>query len=71
MVNTTNSNTQKTSICKTKCPDCDAEIEIPSDTETGEIISCSGCGLELEVKTVKDGRVELQELTIEGEDWGE
>ena len=28
-------------------------------------------GLELEVKQVKGGCVDLQELTIEGEDWGE
>jgi lysine biosynthesis protein LysW len=68
MVNPTNLNPQETSIYKAKCPDCDAELEIPSDTELGEIVSCSGCGLELEVKTVKDGHVDLQELTIEGED---
>ncbi|MCL1970246.1 MAG: hypothetical protein FWF66_02135 [Candidatus Bathyarchaeota archaeon] len=71
MVNSSNSNLQETSIYKAKCPDCDAELEIPSDTESGEIISCPSCGLELEVKAVKDGCVELQELTIEGEDWGE
>ena len=40
-------------------------------TEKGEIVSCPGCGLELEVKQVKGGCVDLQELTIEGEDWGE
>ncbi|MDR2707305.1 MAG: lysine biosynthesis protein LysW [Nitrososphaerota archaeon] len=71
MVDSTNSNPQETSICKANCPDCDAEIDVPSDTEIGEIISCSGCGLELEVKAVKGGCVELQELAIEGEDWGE
>ena len=53
---------------KAKCPDCDA---VPADTEKGEILSCPGCGLELEVKQVKGGCVDLQELTIEGEDWGE
>ncbi|MDR0318498.1 MAG: lysine biosynthesis protein LysW [Nitrososphaerota archaeon] len=71
MVDSSNSNSQETSIYKTKCPDCDAELEVSSDTEIGEIISCSGCGLELEVTAVKGGCVELQELTIEGEDWGE
>ncbi len=71
MVNPLDSNLKETCICKASCPDCDAELEIPSDTEIGEIVSCSGCGLELEVKTIKDGCVELQELTIEGEDWGE
>jgi alpha-aminoadipate carrier protein LysW len=56
---------------KAKCPDCDAELSVPSDTEKGEILSCPGCGLELEVKQVNGGCVDLQELTIEGEDWGE
>jgi alpha-aminoadipate/glutamate carrier protein LysW len=56
-----------------KCPDCDAELNVPSDAEKGEILSCPGCGLELEVKkkTEGGGGIDLQELTIEGEDWGE
>jgi alpha-aminoadipate carrier protein LysW len=56
-----------------KCPDCDAELNVPSDTEKGEILSCPGCGLELEVKkkTEGGGGIDLQELTLEGEDWGE
>ncbi len=56
---------------KTRCPDCDAELNVPADTEKGEILSCPGCGLELEVKAISGGCVDLQELTIEGEDWGE
>jgi len=71
MIDSTNSNTPEANVLKSRCPDCDAEIEIPADTEIGEIISCSGCGLELEVKTINGSCVELQELTIEGEDWGE
>ena len=55
----------------TRCPDCDAELNVPVDTEKGEILSCPGCGLELEVKQINGGCVDLQELTIEGEDWGE
>jgi len=58
-------------INKAKCPDCDAELDIPEDIVQGEILSCPGCGLELEVKKVNGGCVDLQELTIEGEDWGE
>jgi len=53
------------------CPDCDTTLSIPTDAEKGEIVSCASCGLELEVKEIKDGCVDLQELTIEGEDWGE
>ena len=58
---------------KTKCPDCESELYVPCDSEKGEILSCPGCGLELEVKKIDvgGGCVDLQELTIEGEDWGE
>lgn len=54
-----------------KCPDCDANLEVPQDVVVGEILSCPDCGLELEVKQVEGDRLELQELVIEGEDWGE
>lgn len=53
------------------CPDCDADLEIPEDVMQGEILSCSSCGLELEVKQINGESLELQELGIEGEDWGE
>jgi len=55
----------------TKCPECDAELRIPDDVTLGEILSCPDCGLELEVKQIEGDHVELQELQIEGEDWGE
>ena len=67
MINLQNQSNQN----KAKCPDCDADLDVPADTEKGEIVSCPGCGLELEVKQIKCGCVDLQELTIEGEDWGE
>jgi alpha-aminoadipate carrier protein LysW len=47
------------------------EIEVPDDAMVGEIVSCPDCGLELEVKTVDNGNVELEKLSIEKEDWGE
>ena len=56
---------------KAKCTDCDAEIEVPEDVVQGESLSCPSCGLEFEVKKIQGGSVELQELGIEGEDWGE
>lgn len=56
---------------KAKCPDCDAELEVPNGVVAGEILSCLSCGLELEVSQINDDCVELQELVIEGEDWGE
>ncbi|MEM0111827.1 MAG: lysine biosynthesis protein LysW [Candidatus Bathyarchaeia archaeon] len=54
-----------------KCPDCDSNLEISGDVVEGEILSCPCCGLELEVVKVNGDSVELQELVIEGEDWGE
>lgn len=54
-----------------KCPECEAEIQISDDIMAGEIVSCSDCGLELEVKKTEEQALELQKLTLEKEDWGE
>ncbi len=72
MIGPVNSNLQNMDN-EMRCPDCDSELSVPSDVEKGEILSCPGCGLELEVKEINNGGgcVELQELAIEGEDWGE
>ena len=69
MINPENPNNQN----KAKCPDCEFQLNVTSDLEKGEILSCLGCGLELEVKKISYGGecIDLQELTIEGEDWGE
>ena len=56
---------------KIKCPDCDLEYEAPKDTYKGEILSCPGCGLEIEVKGVCKDKLDVQEFTHEGQDWGE
>jgi alpha-aminoadipate carrier protein LysW len=71
MSKTSSLETQEVKVMKAKCPDCDADLDVPKDTNKGEILSCPGCGLELEVKDVNCGCVNLQELTLEGEDWGE
>jgi len=58
------------------CPDCQTELILPKDVENGEIVSCSGCGLEFEV-TVKviDGKrfvTDIKVLELEEKDeWGE
>ena len=72
MINTASSSFQKGDNA-VKCPDCDSVLDVPCDVEAREILSCPGCGLELEVKKPMCGGafLELQELTIEGEDWGE
>lgn len=53
------------------CVDCGAEIEIPEDVIQGEIISCPDCGLDFVAMEDESGLLSLQELMIEGEDWGE
>jgi alpha-aminoadipate carrier protein LysW len=54
-----------------KCPECDAELDIPEDMISGEIVSCPDCGMDYEVKLTANGNVSLEPAEIEGEDWGE
>ncbi|MDO8627050.1 MAG: lysine biosynthesis protein LysW, partial [Candidatus Diapherotrites archaeon] len=35
-----------------ECPLCAAEVKLNADVEVAEIISCSDCGADLEVKSV-------------------
>ena len=32
-----------------KCPECGEAVELSGDMETGELIECGNCGLELEI----------------------
>lgn len=56
---------------KARCPECDAEISIPEDAISGEIVSCPDCGLDLEIRFDEKGLLSLKPAEIEGEDWGE
>lgn len=51
------------------CPECGAEISLDGNTEVGEIIVCSDCGVDLEVTSLDPAVVEL--APMEAEDWGE
>lgn len=53
------------------CVDCGASINIPDDAISGEIIGCPDCGLDYVVVDDGSGSLSIQELMIEGEDWGE
>jgi len=57
-------------MMKYYCPDCGGRIDIENDVEEGEIVTCPTCGLEFTVKIEIDG-ISLNQLVIEGEDWGE
>jgi len=54
-----------------QCFDCDATFEISKDVVVGEIVTCHSCGLEFEIKQVESDVITLEELIVEGEDWGE
>jgi len=51
------------------CPECEAQVELEADTEVGEIIVCSDCGVDLEVMSLEPAAVQL--APMEQEDWGE
>jgi alpha-aminoadipate carrier protein LysW len=51
------------------CPECEAEITLDAGTESGEIIVCSDCGVDLEIIALDPAAVQL--APMEQEDWGE
>ncbi|MWG34337.1 lysine biosynthesis protein LysW [Halomarina oriensis] len=53
----------------TTCPECGADVVLPDDVETGEILDCGTCGAELEVLSTDP--VELDVAPELEEDWGE
>ncbi|MFQ6010715.1 MAG: lysine biosynthesis protein LysW [Nitrososphaerales archaeon] len=56
---------------KSKCIECDGEIEVPHDAVKGEIVTCLDCGQDLEVSSLDGGLVSFVKAEVEGEDWGE
>jgi len=54
---------------QTTCPECAADITLPDDTLSGEIIQCPDCGVELEVMSLDPPTLDL--APEEEEDWGE
>lgn len=51
------------------CPECDAQVEIPSDAMENELVSCPECGAELEIMSLDPIVLELAPEVEE--DWGE
>jgi alpha-aminoadipate carrier protein LysW len=52
-----------------ECPVCAATVVLSEDTVQGELITCSDCGVELEVISLDPPQ--LAEAPQEEEDWGE
>ena len=44
-----------------KCPECDAELNIPEDTAVGEIVSCSDCGADYEISKKDGNTIEIKD----------
>jgi alpha-aminoadipate carrier protein LysW len=51
------------------CPECDGEVDIPSDAMENELVSCAECGTELEIMNLDPIALELAPEVEE--DWGE
>lgn len=52
-----------------ECPECANNVALAADVLVGEILDCSDCGAELEVRATNPVRVELAPQVEE--DWGE
>ena len=51
------------------CPECDADVEMPTDVMENELVACPECGVELEVMNLDP--LELELAPDVEEDWGE
>jgi len=52
-----------------QCPECGADVAVPADSVSGEIVSCGECGVDLEI--TEGNPVTLVLAPEEEEDWGE
>ncbi len=59
----------KTHMSNATCPECDADVAIPTDAMENELISCADCGSELEIVSLNPVQLELAPEVEE--DWGE
>ncbi len=51
------------------CPECEGTLALGADIQSGEIVVCGDCGVDLEVLNVLP--LELALAPQEAEDWGE
>jgi alpha-aminoadipate carrier protein LysW len=59
----------KEKTMKGMCPECEGEVTVPADAQTGEILVCPDCGIELELTSLDP--IQLNLAPKEAEDWGE
>jgi alpha-aminoadipate carrier protein LysW len=54
------------------CDECGAELLIPSDAISGEVVSCKDCSSSYELVRAEGGSLfSLRPAELEEEDWGE
>jgi DNA-directed RNA polymerase subunit RPC12/RpoP len=53
------------------CLDCGGSIYYPESPLVNEIIPCPDCGMDYIAKSISEKGIEIEELLIEGEDWGQ
>lgn len=56
---------------QTNCPICDAQVNLPDNTEESEIITCSECSNRVVVENINNKNITLAEAPEIEEDWGE
>jgi alpha-aminoadipate/glutamate carrier protein LysW len=61
--------TQTTQSQTVECPECANKITVAANVLVGEILDCSDCSAELEVRATNPVRVEMAPEVEE--DWGE
>lgn len=54
-----------------QCIECGGVLNIPSGIDKGDILSCPDCGVDYVVEFDESGLIQLKELNLEEEDWGE
>ncbi len=55
---------------KAQCPECDADIELKPGVELGDPVSCTECGAQLEVISLKPAELDYA-LDLEEEEEGD
>lgn len=53
-----------------KCPICDASIELGASALAGELVTCCGCGGDLELSSINESATFSIAPEVQ-EDWGE
>lgn len=56
-------------MASNECDICGAQIELESNVVLSELIECTDCGTEYEVRSLDP--IRLEEAPQEAEDWGE